>query len=176
MSVAKPPQHQSAFKSPWVIAIILMLVIFVGANAVMIFLAANRGPGLVVDDYYERGQDYEKNMLKRLAKDSGWVMTVEDPGFVDIGKPTVFRFKVVSKEGGEAAPDQVTLHAYRPADAKQDFSLPMQLVEPGVYEAEATFPLKGVWDVLVSAKQGEDEFNTHRRISAGVDQRWNPDL
>ena len=42
-------------------------VAFFVANGVFIYLALNNNPGLVVDDYYERGQDYEKNMLKRMA-------------------------------------------------------------------------------------------------------------
>ena len=53
-------------------------------------------------------------------------------------------------------------------DGQVGFNPQLELVEPGLYQAEATFPLKGVWDILVSVKNGEDEFNTHHRISAGV--------
>ncbi|MCG8425825.1 MAG: FixH family protein, partial [Chromatiales bacterium] len=74
-------EKQKALRSPWVIAWISMFVIFVIANIVMIYLAADR-PGLVVDDYYERGQDYEENMLKRMAKDPGWKMKIDAPEFV----------------------------------------------------------------------------------------------
>ena len=172
--VVMSEHKQSAWRSPWVIGIGVMIVIFLAANAVMIFLATGRGPGLVVNDYYSRGQDYEQNMLKRLAKDPGWSMTIEAPGFVDVAKPSVFRYRVATKEGAAVTPDTVVLHAYRPSDAKADFSAPMTRGEDGVYQVEVSFPLKGVWDVLVSATQGEEEYSTHRRISAGVNTTWDP--
>ncbi len=159
---------QSAWRSPWVIGWAGMLVVFVTANVVMLYLAGDSTHRLVVKDYYDRGQDYEKNMLKRLAKDPGWVMEIESPQFVNVDKPTSFAFRVNDKEGKPVVPDSVTFFVYRPSDARHDFSVPMVLMEPGLYQTEAMFPLKGVWDILVSVQSGEDEFNTHHRISAGV--------
>ncbi|MEJ1298281.1 MAG: FixH family protein [Candidatus Sedimenticola sp. (ex Thyasira tokunagai)] len=161
-------EKQSPWRSPWIIGWMSMLVIFVAANIVMIYLAIDDSPGLVVDDYYERGQDYEENMLKRQARDPGWKMKVIAPEFVDIGKPALFSYKVTDKEGNPATPDSVTFYVYRPADKDLDFSVPMKQVEVGFYQAEVTFPLLGVWDILVSNKVGEDEYNQPHRISAGV--------
>ena len=48
----------------------------------------------------------------------------------------------------------------------------MREIEPGVYEAEISFPLIGAWDTLVSVKQGEDEYSTPQRIGVGMD--WVP--
>ncbi|MES9897932.1 MAG: FixH family protein [Sedimenticola sp.] len=161
-------EKQSPWRSPWIIGWMSMLVIFVAANIVMIYLAIDDGPGLVVDDYYERGQDYEENMLKRQARDPGWKMKVIAPEFVDIGKPALFSYKVTDKEGNPVTPDSVTFYVYRPADKDLDFSVPMKQVEVGLYQAEVSFPLLGVWDILVSNKVGEDEYNQPYRISAGV--------
>ena len=44
----------------------------------------------------------------------------------------------------------------------------MQRVGPGEYEAEVSFPLKGVWDILVSVRRGDQEYNAPHRLSAGV--------
>jgi nitrogen fixation protein FixH len=165
--IMNSPEKQSAFRSPWVLAWIGMLIVFVMANAVMIYLAADR-PGLVVDDYYDRGQDYEKIMLKRMAKDLGWKMKVVKPKFADVGKPSEWKFSVMDKDGAPVKADSVTFYAYRPSDAKQDFSVEMELTAPGHYKADVTFPLLGVYDILVSVKKGEDEFNVPSRISAGV--------
>lgn len=161
-------EKQSPWRSPWVIGWTTMLVIFIGANIVMIYLAINEGPGLVVDDYYERGQDYEENMLKRQARDPGWKMKVLSPKYVDIGKPTLFRFKVADAEGQPVTPDSVIFYVYRPADKNLDFSVPMEQAEPGIYQAEVTFPLLGVWDILISNRSGDIEINHPHRISAGV--------
>jgi nitrogen fixation protein FixH len=149
-----------------------MVVIFFTMNMVMIFMAVDNNPGLVVDDYYERGQDYEKNLLKRLARDPGWKMQLQLPRKIEVDQPVIARYSVQDQSGQPVTPDSVTFFAYRPADAKADFSVPMQQVAPGRYEAEIRFPLFGAWDILVSAKRGEDEYNTPKRIGVGMD--WVP--
>ncbi len=161
-------EKQSAWRSPWVITWVGILVAFVLVSGFRIYLAVDTNPGLVDNDFYERGQDYENNLLKRMARDPGWNMRIEAPGFVDIGKPVSYGFTVSDSEGAPVSPDSVTFYGYRPADADMDFSLPMQQVRPGYYQVEVSFPLLGVWDILVSAKKGDDEFNVPHRISAGV--------
>jgi nitrogen fixation protein FixH len=163
---------KSAWRSPWVIAWIAMLVVFFTMNVVMIYLAQSNNPGLVVEDFYERGQDYEKNMLKRQARNPGWQMEVDLPKKIAVDEAVICRFKVTDKEGSPVDPTEVIFYAYRPSDAKRDFSVPMQKVGPGLYQAEVSFPLKGAWDALVSAKQGKDEYNTPKRIGVGID--WLP--
>jgi nitrogen fixation protein FixH len=165
-------KKQSAWRSPWVIGWILMVVIFFTMNMIMIYLAQDNNPGLVVEDFYDRGQDYEQNMLKRQARNPGWQMKIDLPKKIDVDEKVTCRFSVKDKEGKPVAPDAVTFFAYRPSDAKQDFSHPMEMVEPGVYQAEVSFPLLGAWDVLVSAQNGEDEYNTPKRLGIGID--WIP--
>ncbi|MCU7905665.1 MAG: FixH family protein [Candidatus Thiodiazotropha sp. (ex Epidulcina cf. delphinae)] len=165
-------EKKSAWRSPWVIAWVAMVVIFFTMNMIMIYLAIDNKPGLVVDDFYERGQDYEKNMLKRQARDPGWTMRVELPRRIAIDQPVLCRFSVTDRDGGQVSRDEVTFYAYRPSDVEQDFSVPMKQVEPGFYEAQVSFPLKGAWDILVSIRNGEDEYNTPKRIGVGID--WIP--
>jgi len=162
------PQRNSAWRSPWVIAWILLVVAVLAVNIVMIYLAMEANPGLVAEDYYERGQDYEDNLVKRMARDPGWSMQVQPPQFVGVSTPARFRFSVVDKAGEPVHPDRVELFAYRPSDARQDFSVVMTEVGPGLYEAEVSFPLKGVWDILVSASVGDQEYHASHRLSAGV--------
>lgn len=161
-------EKQSPWRNPWVLGWVGLVVVFLLANFVMIYLAITKNPGLVVDNYYERGQDYEKNMLKRQARNPGWKMKLNAPEFVDVAVPTRYSVKITDKQGYPVSPDSVTFHAYRPANSKLDFSVPMQVIDSGVFEAEVSFPMLGVWDILVSAKRGEDEYNLPHRISAGV--------
>lgn len=161
-------EKQNALRSPWVLAWITLLVICVLGIIVMIILAPE--PGLVNDDYYRRGQDYEKNMLKRQARvrELGWKARIEEPEFVDVGKPATYGFRISDKDGNPVEADSVTFFAYRLSDKTKDFSLPMKLIGPGFYQADVTFPLLGVWDILVSIKQDDIELNEASRISAGV--------
>ncbi|MES9939903.1 MAG: FixH family protein [Candidatus Thiodiazotropha sp. 6PLUC2] len=163
---------KSAWRSPWVIAWVAMVVIFFTMNMIMIYLAIDNNPGLVVDDFYDRGQDYEKNMLKRKARDPQWKMKVKLPSKIGIGEAVLCQYSVTDKEGEPIDRDEVIFHAYRPSDAKQDFSVPMQRVGPGMYEATVSFPLKGAWDTLVSIRNGEDEYQVAKRIGVGID--WVP--
>jgi nitrogen fixation protein FixH len=162
----------SAWRSPWVIAWVAMVVIFFTMNMVMIYFAQSNNPGLVAEDFYDRGQDYEKNMLKRQARNPGWHMKVVLPRKIGVDEPVICRFTVSDKDGEPVDPTAVIFYAYRPSDAKQDFTVPMHQVEPGIYEAEVRFPLLGAWDTLVSAKRGDDEYNTPKRIGVGID--WVP--
>jgi nitrogen fixation protein FixH len=145
-----------------------MLTIFVTANIITLYVAGDSSPRLVNEEYYKRGEDYEENMLKRRARDPGWKMEIQAPDFVDVDVESTFRFTVTSKEGEPVEPDAVTFYAYRPSDGSYDFSLPMDQVAPGQYKVVASFPLKGVWDILVAAKQGEDEYQAAYDFSAGV--------
>lgn len=145
-----------------------MLIVFVLANAIMIYLAGSRNPGLVVENYYERGEDYEENLLKKLANDPGWQMTIDPPQAVEVGAPSRFGFTILTKEGQPASPDSVVFYAYRPSGKIHDFSVPMQQEAAGRYQADVSFPLKGIWDIVVAAKVGEEEYHASYRLSAGV--------
>ncbi len=158
-------KKHSALRSPWVIGWIALVITVLTVNGVMIFLAVEHNPGLVVEDYYERGQDYEKHVLERMRRNPGWSMKIDVPAPVAQDQPTWFRFAVVDKAGRPVSSESVTLFAYRPSDAKRDFSVPMESEAPGLYRAKAAFPLKGVWDILVSIQGAEDEYHTARRIN-----------
>ncbi len=149
-----------------------MVVVFVTINMIVIYLAQSNNPGLVTEDFYERGQDYERNMLKRQARNPGWEMKVHLPKKIGVDEVVTCRFTVTGKDGALVELSEVVFYAYRPSDVIQDFSVPMKKIGPGIYQAEVSFPLKGAWDTLVSVKQGEDEYNTPKRIGVGID--WLP--
>ncbi len=159
---------QSAWRSPWIVGWASLLVLFFVFSGVRVYLAVTTNPGLVDENYYERGEALSRDLRKRAARNPGWNMEIEAPDYVDIGQPTLFGFRVSDREGRPVRPDAVIFHVYRPADARLDFSKPMREVGPGHYTVEASFPLLGVWDILVSSTNGEDEYNVPYRISAGV--------
>lgn len=158
-------KQDSALRSPWFLGWMALLVSFLIANGYMVFLAMNNGPSLVVDDYYDRGQDFEKNMLKRKAMDPGWKMKVISPESIAMAKEVIVNFSVRDKEAKPVNRDSVVFHVYRPSDAKQDFSVPMQRIDDGLYEAHLSFPLPGAWDVLVTVPNGEIEINYPQRVN-----------
>ena len=46
----------------------------------------------------------------------------------------------------------------------------MEKQAKGLYSAKAQFVLKGYWDILVSARKGDDEYNVGQRIDVVAPQ------
>lgn len=154
----------SAWHSPWFLAWIGLIVVVLVVNTTMIVLAFVTNPGLVVDDYYERGRDVERTMATRRAAAPGWTMSLDTPADVTKNVATTVRFFVVDSAGQPVRPDKVTYYAYRPSDPSADFSVPMVEEAPGRYAAEITFVISGLWDTLVAAETEGQEVAFDQRI------------
>ena len=168
---------QSAFRSPWVIGWLVLLLSVLAINFTFVTLAVKKPPALVVDDAYERGKDLHENIRKRKAEKPKWKTQVEFAGAKSFmgdltipafNKPVKLDYRVTDQQGAPVEPHSVTFYAYRNSDAKQDFSVEMTKVESGHYQADITFPLKGVWDTYVTATTGVGniEHNTAQNIFA----------
>lgn len=139
------------YKSPWLIGWLLLVLVVLAVNAYMITQSINDFPGLVVDDFYERGQDYEKNIVTKLENNQKW-STEFKINEIHIGQEAIIGFKLQGKDGRAADIEKLTLFAYRPADAKKDFSVVMLPMSNKIdHQAKITFPSKGKWDLLASA-------------------------
>ncbi len=154
-----------AWRNPWVVGWLVLLGIVLAVNAGMITLAFVTGPGLVDKNYYELGQEFERNRLKRVAARSalGWTAHLDMPEENQQGIGAVYRFSVVDRVGVPVDNLQVQISTYRPSDADADFSVPMEPYAPGMYQAELVFPLKGHWEITLVAKQGEESYELIKR-------------
>ncbi|MCU7834521.1 MAG: FixH family protein [gamma proteobacterium symbiont of Taylorina sp.] len=142
---------QHWYKSP-LLLIWLFLVLMAMSGTIYMVIQANSGfSGLVVEDFYERGQDYEENIHKKLENSARW-----RPEFkikeINLNQETIIEFNLSDKQGRPAVVEKLTLFAYRPSNAKEDFSVPMTILKDGkTYQAPITFSNKGKWDLLASA-------------------------
>nr|VFK04230.1 MAG: Nitrogen fixation protein FixH [Candidatus Kentron sp. H]VFK04282.1 MAG: Nitrogen fixation protein FixH [Candidatus Kentron sp. H]VFK07107.1 MAG: Nitrogen fixation protein FixH [Candidatus Kentron sp. H] len=178
-SSANSPTPRPVWHHPWVIGWIAIIAVILSVNATMIYFAIDSNPGLVMEDYYDRGQDYEKTVLTRQALGRALSLQVDVPPEIKLGEPVTFRFTGTDKAGQPIPIDAVTLHAYRPSDCVHDFSVLMTRVsatpegrvadatEGGAvqYVSQVMFPLKGVWDIVIAVEQGGNEHNVPRRIA-----------
>jgi nitrogen fixation protein FixH len=152
------------WRNPWLIGWFALVATFLVVNGVMIYFAITTNPGLVVEDYYDRGQYYEHNLASKLARDPGWALRADVPKDVKAGETQVLRFFVSDKAGQPVAVDGATFYAYRPSDVTHDFSSPMDTEGPGRYAVKVNFPLVGVWDTLFAARLGGDEHSLGQRL------------
>lgn len=157
-------QKQPWYKSPWVIGWLLLVIIVLSVNTFMIYQSMNNYPGLVVDDFYERGQDYEENIVKKLENNQRWKTEFKIVP-VHVNKQTVVAFAILDQQGKPALAEKITLFAYRPANAKKDFSVVMDLsADKKFYQSTLVFDSKGKWDLLASVVIDGTEVNYAKSI------------
>ncbi|HEY0721660.1 MAG TPA: FixH family protein [Gammaproteobacteria bacterium] len=146
-----------AFRNPWVLGWIALVVIVLGVNIAMISLAVTTNPGLVDKDYYEKGRDFENNVQKQIAAHNalGWSGRLDTSGQPRRGQTTPMRFSVVDNKGLPISNLKMTLVSYRPSDVSADFNVDMKEFAPGLYQADVSYPLKGLWEVTVRVDHNE---------------------
>lgn len=160
-----------ALRNPWVLGWLALVAVVLGVNIFMITLAFVTNPGLVSKDYYEKGRSYERTVQSRMAARSalGWDLALEAPGQIVLQRPAAFRLHVADKVGLPLGGAEVTMRAFRPSDADADFVMPLAEVTAGQYVGDLQFPLKGVWDLIVEVRQGENSYEIARRVSVLAD-------
>ncbi len=165
MNEKKWQAQNSAFKSPWVLGWIGMIVVVLTVNIAFVIISIKTAPDLTVQDYYERGKNYD-DTLKRWAHEAslGWQGEIVKPAINEVNRPAEFRFRLAGADGVPLNADKVEFFAYRPSDAGADFSVVMARVEAGLYAGKITFSLPGTWDVIVSAEHVGERFETPTRL------------
>lgn len=164
MSISQ--SNKEALKNPWVLGIILFVLTFITANAIFIYLAFESPPSLVDKNFYEHGKNYEE-IQKQIEqqKTLGWTGLFMIPSNTRVNQAQTFEVLIQGKNAAGIDLDSVVMKAYRPSDAKADFSAAMSNTKPGMYATEMSFNLPGTWDLVVEAKQGDKEFVVTKRIS-----------
>jgi len=157
-------KKNSALRSPWFYFWISLVIIVLGVNITMIMFSADKNPGLVVEDFYERGQDYEENMLEKQQKSKLWKGEYQVEKNLILNQPANISFSLKGTQGSFATVDHLTLYVYRPADATMDFKVEMSKGENNLYSAQLTFSKKGVWDLLAAASIKGEEYNFAKRV------------
>lgn len=154
-----------AWKNPFVIAWIVILLIVLTVNFFMVSMAIVTNPGLVVDDYYEQGKRMDVILAeqKRMEK-IGWQLQVDLPILLE-GKKDTVKLSVLDKENNPIEVETATLYFYRPADRKLDGKVEMNKVDGiGQYEQEFSLPVKGKWDLIMEVTKGDIRINIGRSI------------
>ena len=161
---------KQAMSNPWVLGWLGLLVGVVLVNVIFIVTAFKTNPGLVDDEYYEKGRDVEKNFQKRLEARNrlDWNIGLQTPDEVFAGTDSNYTVNIVDKVGMPVRDAEVTLHAYRPSDASADIKTAMEPLAGGVYQARLNLPLKGVWDIMVMVRHEDDQLELQRRINAVI--------
>lgn len=154
-----------AWKNPFVIGWLLILVVVLTVNFFMVSMAIVTAPGLTIPDFYEKGKNMGAIIAKRKhMEDLGWQFNIDLP-LLKAGEDQVVTVKVLDEKGQPFDVDTAVLYYYRPSNKKYDGHLPFQSTgQTGTYSATVNLPLKGKYDLVMEVTKGKEVFNLGRSI------------
>jgi len=154
-----------AWKNPFVISWFVILIVVVSVNFFMVSMALVTNPGLVIEDFYEKGKNMDKTLAARKRMDElGWQLEVSLPNLIE-GKTERVTLVVLDKENKPLNVDTAVLYYYRPSDRKLDGEQALTATGGiGEFEADFTLNTKGKWDLIMEVTQGEVVYNIGRSI------------
>lgn len=133
--------------------LLFFAAIFV-VNAMFIVKALESHSGVVQDNPYKRGLEYNK-ILEKHEKEKllGWV------GQASVADNQTLVYLLNDKDGNAVHGAKVTVQMLRPAQKGQDYSLQLHEQDRGRYTAKLNAPLKGSWHALISVVRGADSYS-----------------
>lgn len=159
-------KNMPAWRNPWVMAALIMLVTVVSVNVTFIFLSTSTNPGLVTEEYMKYGlQQNEFEIQSREQITRGWQVNLNVPKSATRSVPYEVVVVAHTKDGSALTGAQVELACYRPSDAQQDISFDLieRTEKPGEYAGMVTLPLSGVWDInMLLVKDGQRHLKAQR--------------
>lgn len=154
-----------AWKNPFVIGWVLILVVVLTVNFFMVSMAIVTNPGLTIPDYYERGKNMSAVLAKRKhMEELGWQFQIDLPILTASQAETV-TVTVLDKENRAFNVDTAILYYYRPSDKNYDGQVELSSTgTTGVYTGQIELPLKGKYELVMEITKGEETFNLGRAI------------
>lgn len=142
---------------------VLMTVLMI--NFFMVGMAVSTNPGLVIDDYYERGKNHAAILAKRQEMEKlGWQLNVDMP-VLTVGKAERVSLNILDGDDRLFDVDSATLYFYRPSDRNLDGELVLQSAGSlGHYLGDFELPVKGKWDLIIEIVKDDKRYSIGRSI------------
>jgi len=151
------------FKSPWFLAVLALIGVALAGTIWMAVIASSTSPGLVSEEYYEKGKNYFHETPKETTA-PGWRLNLLVPPAPEVGVTEDYRLYLIDEAGQPVSTAKITLYAYRPSDAKADFSVKMVKSDLGTFIASMAFPLPGTWDLIAQVESSGKQLEVTQRV------------
>lgn len=139
---------------PW--TIVGAFVALTGVLAWFIYLAVSTYPGLVTDDPYHRGLNYQQALEAQAAQArQGWSLALSYDGAAGEPHPLVVTLK--DRDGLPVTGATVAVLAERPARHAQIIPFALAEIGDGRYAADVRLPLGGRWVMSAIARTDHGE-------------------
>lgn len=142
------------------------------ANGALLYFATTTFSGLTTRQAYVEGLAYNDRVAEEQAQAAlGWTL---DVGLSSAVTPLsdapgrAARVRLTATDAAGRPLDGLAIEALvrRPTEQGLDQTVALAPVGPGAYQADLTLPKPGLWDILFTARQGEDTFRLRRRLNA----------
>lgn len=143
---------------PWLV--VLFFMVFMCVDAVMVTLAITTQTGLVTEEAYEKGLDYNKTIAAAAAQAKlGWKDKISLEG-------NILSYSLKDKTGNFPAGADVRAKISRPTQDGYDFEIPLHKISTSTYETEVSFPLPGTWNVRIFVKWPDQQYQSSQTVLA----------
>ncbi len=149
----------------WLAGFFLLVIIM---NIIMVYLGNQSWTGLTTEKAYDKGIKYN-DVIEEAAKQTalGWSVTIgpvvetrQQEGTANIQLAA----EVVGK-GGETLPGlEVSARLTRPTSEGSDQSVDFSSENGRRYSAQVALPLRGQWDVHLTARNSQGTYRVRHRI------------
>lgn len=151
------------FKNPWFLAVLGLIGVALAGTIWMAVIASSTSPGLVSEDYYEKGKNYFHETPKETTA-PGWRLNLLVPPVPKVNEAQNYRLYVIDEAGKPVSTATITLYAYRPSDANADFSVNMVKSDLGTFIAPISFPMPGTWDLIAQVESAGKRVDITQRL------------
>lgn len=137
---------------------VLFFLVVAAVNAVFVYKALTTHQGVIVENAYEKGLEYNDSIAAYEAqKQLGWNANISHKNGA-----VIF---TLSDETGEAI-SGADARAYfkRPTVKGMDFDVALTQIAPGKYSADIASVNQGLWKVTVSTKWQDKQFQKSERL------------
>lgn len=158
-------QLKEDLKSPWLRGVLAVVGVTLIVNIGYIIYAFWQPPGLVVQNYYDKGKEYfHAEAVREQNAQTAWRLQFLPPATPEQGKVQSYRLFVVDENNQPVMQGKARLLAYRPSDASQDFQRDLAFVDAGTYVGQLRFDQPGHWDVIVQIEANGRKFDVAQKI------------
>jgi nitrogen fixation protein FixH len=162
-TVQKPLTGRQVFF--WLTAFFLVVI---AVNALMAYLGEWSWTGLTAEHSYTQGVEYNTVIDEAERQvELGWVVRF-DPEVEtkqDGALTTATLSAVITGKNGDTLPDlKVTARLVRPTSEGNDQAVTFSTSDGRRYTAQATFPLRGLWDINLTAVNAQGTYRIRHRI------------
>lgn len=129
------------------------------ANVVLIYYSSLTYDGLVEENYYLKGLNYQSELDKKHSQQTlGWSVELLD------STKDLYIVKIKDKDNKPLSKAMVKIDFFRPSKEGFDKTVFLKEVETGTYQVSTHLELEGIWDARIEVKKDSDLWKMKKKI------------